>query len=155
MFNNFSKYSWNVHLHYFFPNYSCEPSICWHPKNKNMTNRQKFVQLGRKYSLSMAMERYMSIEGHQSAICQVFGHHMLGTMSLLVGYMGSDNLWSLEFAASFSSFFGHHSHVHGFLASRLTCQGPTIIISITNCYQVMLCVLHIRKSMTHIMSAHR
>ncbi len=135
----------------FFPNYSCEPSISWDPKNRNLTNRQNFVQLGRKYSLSMAMERYISIEGHQSAICQVFGHHMLGTMSLLVGYMGSDNLWSLQFAASFSFsfFFCHHSHVHGFLASRLTCQGPTIIISIINCYQVMLCVLHIGKSLYH------
>jgi hypothetical protein len=49
-----------------------------------MTNRQKFVQLGRKYSLSMAMERYMSIEGHQSAFCQVFGHHMLGTWGLTI-----------------------------------------------------------------------
>jgi hypothetical protein len=65
--------------------------------------------------------------------------------------MGSDNLWSLQFAASFSFsfFFCHHSHVHGFLASRLTCQGPTIIISIINCYQVMLCVLHIGKSLYH------
>jgi len=53
-----------------------------------MTNHQNFVQLGRKYSLSMALEIDISIEGHPSAICQVFGHNMLGTMSLLVGYMG-------------------------------------------------------------------
>ncbi len=82
-----------------------------------MTNRQNFVQLGRKDSLSMAMERYMSIEGHQSAICQVFGHHMLGTMSLLVGYMGSDNLWSPEFAASFSFSFFFFVIVHMCMAS--------------------------------------
>jgi hypothetical protein len=100
-----------------------------------MTNRQNFVQLGRKYSLSMATEIDISIEGHQSAICQVFGHNMLGTMSLLVGYMGSDNLSSLEFAASFSSFTcawlpslsphmsrTHHNHKHNeLLSSHVVC----------------------------------